>query len=66
LWSFASSTAIDLIGNSGTSYIGLDNVSVVRTSSPIPEPSTCAMMLVGFAGLAFAGYRSRRPAAAIA
>ena len=25
----------------------------------IPEPSTWAMMLVGFAGLAFAGYRAR-------
>jgi PEP-CTERM motif len=24
---------------------------------PIPEPSTWAMMLLGFAGLAFMGYR---------
>ena len=31
---------------------------------PIPEPSTWAMMLLGFAGLGYAGYRaSRRPAA---
>ena len=28
--------------------------------SPIPESSTWAMMLVGFAGLGFAGYRQRR------
>ena len=28
-------------------------------SAAIPEPSTWAMMLVGFAGLAFAGYRAR-------
>jgi hypothetical protein len=28
-------------------------------SSTVPEPSTWAMMLVGFAGLAFAGYRAR-------
>ena len=25
----------------------------------VPEPSTWAIMLVGFAGLAFAGYRAR-------
>jgi hypothetical protein len=31
-----------------------------------PEPSTWAMMIVGFAGLAFAGYRTSRKAAAIA
>ena len=32
----------------------------------VPEPSTWAMLLVGFAGLGFAGYRSRRPAASAA
>jgi PEP-CTERM motif len=31
-----------------------------------PEPSTWAMMMLGFAGLAFAGYRASRKAAAIA
>jgi hypothetical protein len=41
---------------------GLDNV--VLTSGPtvpggVPEPSTWAMMLLGFAGLGYAGYRSR-------
>jgi PEP-CTERM motif len=36
---------------------------IYPTSAAIPEPSTWAMMLVGFAGLAFAGYRARvRPA----
>ena len=29
----------------------------------VPEPSTWAMMLVGFAGLGFAGYRRARVAA---
>jgi unsaturated chondroitin disaccharide hydrolase len=29
---------------------------------PVPEPSTWAMMLLGFAGMAFAGYRARRRA----
>jgi hypothetical protein len=32
----------------------------------VPEPSTWAMMLVGFAGLGFAGYRSTRQRAAVA
>jgi hypothetical protein len=32
-----------------------------------PEPSTWAMMMIGFAGLRYVGYRaSRRPAAAAA
>ena len=33
---------------------------------PVPEASTWAMMALGFAGLGFAGYRSRRSASAIA
>jgi hypothetical protein len=28
--------------------------------SSVPEPSTWAMMLLGFAGLGFAGYRASR------
>jgi hypothetical protein len=31
-----------------------------------PEPSTWAMMTLGFVGLSFAGYRSSRKAGAIA
>jgi hypothetical protein len=39
----------------------------VEVSAPVPEPSTWAMMLIGFAGLGFAGYRaSRRESAATA
>ena len=35
------------------------------TGSPVPEPSTWAMMLLGFAGLGYAGYhRMREPRAA--
>jgi hypothetical protein len=38
-----------------------------RSITTVPEPSTWAMMLLGFAGLSFAGYRaSRRDAAAAA
>jgi hypothetical protein len=32
----------------------------------VPEPSTWAMMLIGFGGLGVAAYRSRRTAAAAA
>jgi hypothetical protein len=28
--------------------------------SPVPEPSTWAMMLLGFAGMGFVGYRASR------
>lgn len=28
--------------------------------APVPEPSTWAMMLIGFAGIGYAGYRSAR------
>jgi phospholipase/lecithinase/hemolysin len=39
---------------------------VLGLSSPVPEPSTWAMMLLGFVGLGFAGYRGakKRPAVA--
>jgi PEP-CTERM motif len=40
------------------SYAGFDAVTL---SSSVPEASTWAMMLLGFGGLAFAGYRRGRP-----
>jgi PEP-CTERM motif len=43
----------DALGNVGTGDIGGKIGTVVGT----PEPSTWAMMLLGFAGLGFAGYR---------
>ena len=36
--------------------------SPAEGTSTVPEPSTWAMMLIGFAGLGFAGYRCRRRA----
>ena len=39
---------------------------VSLTAQAIPEASTWAMMVAGFAGLGFAGFRTRRSAAAIA
>jgi Protein of unknown function (DUF642)/PEP-CTERM motif len=54
-------TLITLAGSSGFSYIGVDNVSVVQTSpGGVPEPSTWAMILLGFAGVGYMGYRRAR------
>ena len=56
-----TSTLITLAGASGFSYIGVDNVAVVETSpGGVPEPSTWAMILLGFAGVAYLGYRRAR------
>jgi hypothetical protein len=42
-------------------------IALVESSAVlVPEPSTWAMMLLGFAGLGYAGYRSSRKAASIA
>ncbi len=43
------------------SFDGLDNFSV---TAAVPEASTWAMMVLGFAGLGFAGFRARRTAIA--
>jgi PEP-CTERM motif len=45
---------------------GIDVLAYAQAGLPppgtVPEPSTWAMMLVGFAGLCFVGYRRARPA----
>ncbi len=46
----------------GSGGFGFD----LAVGGAVPEPSTWAMMLVGFAGLGFAGYRSARRQAAVA
>lgn len=49
-------------GSSG--YFSLENpVSISAPPILAPEPATWAMMLLGFAGLGFAGYRSARKTA---
>ena len=50
--------AADVLGNVGTGEVGGKMGMVVGT----PEPSTWAMMLLGFAGLGFAGYRKAKTA----
>jgi hypothetical protein len=49
--------------NSPTNCEGVAPIITPVDSNPtpaVPEPSTWAMMLVGFAGLGFAGYRASR------
>jgi hypothetical protein len=46
------------------SYSGLDGFSVGTFA--VPETATWAMMLAGFTGLGFAGYRASRKSAAVA
>ncbi len=46
---------------SGTEVEGLDNVTLMTAA--VPEPSTWAMLLLGFAGIGFMAYRRKsRPA----
>jgi PEP-CTERM motif-containing protein len=42
--------------------IQIGNISApeVAIAHPVPEPSTWAMLLIGFAGIGFAAYRSKR------
>jgi PEP-CTERM motif len=42
------------------------DLAAAPVTGGIPEPSTWAMMLIGFAGLGFAGYRRSRKGAALA
>ena len=54
--------AIGSAGNSGIFSFGTDNLTLLSetvTVAPVPEPSTWAMMIVGFCGLGFLAYRRR-------
>jgi hypothetical protein len=59
--SIASVTLTAGVPGSGFDDIGVDDVRYLN--SAVPEPSTWAMMLLGFAGLGFAFRQSRRKAA---
>jgi hypothetical protein len=57
-----SSTPLDFTFRQDPSYFVLDNVSVTGTSgviSAVPEPSTWALMLVGFGMIGFAARQGR-------
>jgi hypothetical protein len=57
---FKNCAPVDPAASGGPPFSLLDGVSL---SSTVPEPSTWAMMFVGFAGLAYAGLRNRRRSA---
>jgi hypothetical protein len=48
------------IRGGGVDASGTVAVSVALAAPPVPEPSTWATLLLGFAGLGFAGYRHTR------
>ncbi|MBN9060826.1 MAG: choice-of-anchor C family protein [Rhizobiales bacterium] len=50
-------------GTAGAYGAALDNVSI---AAGVPEPSTWAMMLIGFAGLGYVAQRRRRTTVAVA
>jgi hypothetical protein len=55
----ANVTKIQIRGEyiDGSETEGIDNVNLMTAA--VPEPSTWAMMILGFAGLGFMGYRRR-------
>jgi PEP-CTERM motif-containing protein len=55
-------SALDITGISISEGPGAptNSFEIAQITTSVPEPSTWAMMGLGFAGLAFAGYRARR------
>ena len=52
-------------GNAITQFYDSHTSGDFSTEAPVPEASTWAMLLAGFGGLAFAGFRRRRAATAL-
>jgi hypothetical protein len=63
-WTFGAGS-YDITGTAILSPYGGGGAAVELTTG-VPEPSTWAMMGLGFAGLAFAGFRARRTPVSIA
>jgi len=61
-----SGTSVSGVYFGGSATVGGDVDIEYTYSNTVPEPATWAMMGLGFAGLAFAGYRTRRSAISIA
>ena len=58
-----SGTAESAVFGGSANQIGFDNITLgSAVAGGVPEPSTWAMMLLGFGGLGFAGYRRNKAA----
>jgi hypothetical protein len=62
LITFPDAAAIGIQTDSGSVLL----TAVSANAGAVPEPSTWAMLLLGFAGLGFVGYRKARPTAVLA
>jgi hypothetical protein len=66
-WDFtatSTTTSIAFLNRDPTTdYVAALDSVVVRTVDGVPEPSTWAMMILGFAGIGFLAYRRRNQAA---
>jgi PEP-CTERM motif len=51
--------------NGGDGSFVWDPTAIPVQLQPVPEPSTWAMMLLGFVGLGYAGWRARRQTALV-
>jgi hypothetical protein len=50
-------TAVDMVAGDGS---GIKQTKQFEISGVVPEPSTWAMMIIGFAGLGYAGFRKAK------
>jgi hypothetical protein len=77
MFSLSNGDVVDMYSNGGSggpiygvvvfsAATGPDYTSAGGLTLNVPEPSTWAMMVLGFGGLGFGGYRASRKAAAIA
>jgi hypothetical protein len=60
------SIGVDLNGGGGTPFAETGNFQFATVASAVPEPSTWAMMILGFAGVGFMAYRRKSKPAFIA
>ena len=67
-WTFSDGGLLNIVGitvSEGTA-VASNSLEIAQITISAPEASTWTMMGLGFAGLAFAGYRARRAAVATA
>jgi hypothetical protein len=55
-----TSTDLQIHGRQDPSFITFANLSVTTAVAAVPEPSTWAMMILGFCGLGFMAYRKKQ------